>query len=148
MYLTIDAGNTRTKAVVYDTAGLALDSITAEGNELAPIKELVRGNRIEHVIVSTTGIREWKLSDLGIKGKNIELNHEVPLPIRIVYSTPETLGQDRIAAACGAQANYPGKNCLVISAGTCMTMDMLLGIRRLPGRQYCARLANAASSYA
>ena len=127
MYLTIDAGNTRTKAVVYDTAGLALDSITAEGNELAPIKELVRGNRVEHVIVSTTGIREWKLSDLGIKGKNIELNHEVPLPIRIVYSTPETLGQDRIAAACGAQANYPGKNCLVISAGTCMTMDMLLG---------------------
>ena len=127
MYLTIDAGNTRTKAVVYDTAGLALDSITAEGNELAPIKELVRGNRIEHVIVSTTGIREWKLSDLGIKGKNIELNHEVPLPIRIVYSTPETLGQDRIAAACGAQANYPGKNCLVISAGTCITMDMLLG---------------------
>ena len=126
MYLTIDAGNTRTKAVVYDTAGLALDSITAEGNELAPIKELVRGNRIDHVIVSTTGIREWKLSDLGIKGKNIELNHEVPLPIRIVYSTPETLGQDRIAAACGAQANYPGKNCLVISAGTCMTMDMWL----------------------
>ena len=127
MYLTIDAGNTRTKAVVYDAAGLAWDSITAEGNELAPIKEIVRRNSIEHVIVSTTGIREWKLSDLGIKGKNIELNHEVPLPIRIVYSTPETLGQDRIAAACGAQANYPGKNCLVISAGTCMTMDMLLG---------------------
>ena len=126
MYLTIDAGNPRTKAVVYDTAGLALDSITAEGNEQAPIKELVRGNSIEHVIVSTTGVREWKLSELGIKGKNIELNHEVPLPIRIVYSTPETLGQDRIAAACGAQANYPGKNCLV-SAGTCMTMDMLLG---------------------
>ncbi len=126
MYLTIDAGNTRTKAVVYDAAGVALDNITAEGNELAPIKELVRGNRVEHVIVSTTGIREWKLSDLSIKGKNIELSHEVALPIRIVYTTPETLGRDRIAAACGAHALYPDKNCLVISAGTCMTMDMLL----------------------
>lgn len=127
MYLTIDAGNTRTKAVVYDAAGMAWDSITAEGDELAPIKELVRGNRVEHVIVSTTGVREWNLSELGIKGKNIELSHEVPLPISIVYTTPETLGRDRIAAACGAKANHPGKNCLVISAGTCMTMDMLLG---------------------
>jgi type III pantothenate kinase len=126
MYLTIDAGNTRTKAVVYDAAGVVLDSITAEGNELAPIKDLARRNSVEHVIVSTTGIREWKLSDLGIKGKNIELSHEVALPIRIVYTTPETLGRDRIAAACGAHALYPDKNCLVISAGTCMTMDMLL----------------------
>ena len=127
MYLTIDVGNTRTKAVVYDAAGLLLDSIIAEGNELAPIKELVRRNNIEHVIVSTTGIREWKLSELGIKGKNIELSHEVPLPISIVYTTPETLGRDRIAAACGAKAYYPGKNCLVINAGTCMTMDLILG---------------------
>ncbi len=126
MYLTIDAGNTRTKAVVYDSAGLLLDSIIAEGNEFAPIKELALRNTIEHVIVSTTGIRAWKLPDLGIKGKNIELSHEVPLPIRIIYSTPETLGRDRIAAACGAKAYYPGKNCLVISAGTCITMDMLL----------------------
>jgi type III pantothenate kinase len=127
MYLTIDAGNTRTKAAIFDAAGLVLDSITAEGNEIAPIKELTHWNKVEHVIVSTTGIREWKLSDLGIKGKNIELSHEVPMPIKILYSTPETLGRDRIAAACGAKENYPGKNCLVISAGTCMTMDMLLG---------------------
>ena len=127
MYLTIDAGNTRTKAVVYDAAGLTWDSITAEGNELAPIKELIRRHSVEHVIVSTTGVRERKISELGIKGKNIELSHEVPLPISIVYTTPETLGRDRIAAACGAKANHPGKNCLVISAGTCMTMDMLLG---------------------
>jgi type III pantothenate kinase len=126
MYLTIDAGNTRTKAVIYDAAGLALDRITAEGNDLAPIKELARRNIVEHLIVSTTGNREWKLSDLGINGKNIELSHEVPLPIRIVYSTPETLGRDRIAAACGAHALFPDKNCLVLSAGTCMTMDMIL----------------------
>ncbi len=70
---------------------------------------LVRRNNIEHVIVSTTGEREWQLSDLGIKGKNIELSHDTPLPIRIVYTTPEHLGRDRIAAACGANAYYPGQ---------------------------------------
>jgi len=126
MYLTIDAGNTRTKAVVYDAAGLLVDSIISAVNELAPIKDLVHRNTIEHVIVSTTGIRSWNLSDLDIKGSQIELSHEVPLPIRIVYSTPESLGRDRIAAACGAHALYPDKNCLVISAGTCLTMDMVL----------------------
>jgi type III pantothenate kinase len=127
MYLTIDAGNTRTKAVVYDAAGLVLDRITIGENEIAPILELVQRNNIEHAIVSTTGERKWQVADLGIKGINIELTHDTPLPIRIVYSTPGTLGRDRIAAACGANALYPDKNCLVISAGTCMTMDVLLG---------------------
>jgi len=48
------------------------------------------------------------------------------LPITIVYPTPHTLGRDRIAAACGANALFPDKNCLIIDAGTCITMDMIL----------------------
>jgi type III pantothenate kinase len=127
MYLCIDAGNTRTKAVVYDAAGRTLESIIAEENNIVPILELISRQGIEHVIVSTTGQRDWQLSDLGIKGKNIELSHETPLPIQLIYTTPTTLGRDRIAAACGANALYPGKNCIVISAGTCMTTDIILG---------------------
>jgi len=127
MFLCIDVGNTRTKAVVYDTDGHVLDSIIADENSPGPIRELINRRHVEHVIVSTTGQRDWPLSALGIKGKNIELDHTTALPVKIVYSTPETLGRDRMAAACGAKAIYPGKNCLVISAGTCMTTDILLG---------------------
>ncbi len=125
MYLCIDVGNSRTKATVYDRSGLALDSIVFSGNSTDPIHDLLQQHPSEHVIVSTTGIRNWDLPTLQCKGKNIALSSQTPLPIKIVYSTPDTLGQDRIAGACGASALLPGKNCLIVSAGTCMTMDLL-----------------------
>ena len=87
MYLTIDAGNTRTKAVIYDTAGQALESIIAEENNIAPIHDLITRHAIEHVIISTTGKREWDLSELGIKGHNIDLSHDTPMPIQLIYTT-------------------------------------------------------------
>jgi type III pantothenate kinase len=53
------------------------------------------------------------------------LGPSLPMPIQIRYATPETLGVDRIAAACGAIALFPGKNCLAIDAGTCITYDFI-----------------------
>jgi len=48
-----------------------------------------------------------------------------PLPIKIDYKTPATLGADRLAAACGAWALHHGEDCLIIDAGTCITVDFL-----------------------
>jgi type III pantothenate kinase len=129
MYLCIDAGNTRTKAAVFAADGQFLESSSSDANTKEAILELISRHAIEHVILSTTGQRDWSLTDLGIRGKNIELSSDTPLPIQVIYSTPATLGQDRVAAACGASFLYPEKNCLVISAGTCMTMDILLGTK-------------------
>ena len=53
------------------------------------------------------------------------LSAETPLPIRLDYKTPQTLGPDRIAAACGAWSLHRGEACLVIDAGTCITVDFL-----------------------
>ena len=47
------------------------------------------------------------------------------LPIQNLYSTPETLGVDRIAAVCGAQTTFPNEKCLVIDMGSCITYDYL-----------------------
>lgn len=49
----------------------------------------------------------------------------MPLPIKLDYKTPETLGADRIADACGAAGLHPGESCLVIDAGTCITVDFI-----------------------
>lgn len=57
--------------------------------------------------------------------KFIFLNEPVALPITIQYETPETLGQDRIAAAVGANYLQPGKNILVIDAGTAITYELM-----------------------
>jgi len=127
MYLCIDAGNTRTKAAIYDAAGQLVDTMIAGENDLNPIRDFVIQHHPLHAILSATGQLDWSLDELDIKGRKIDLSHETPLPISIVYSTPSTLGRDRIASACGAKAMFPGKNCLVISAGTCMTMDVILG---------------------
>ena len=43
--------------------------------------------------------------------------------LSIDYHTPETLGKDRIAAVVGAAYLQPGKDLLVIDAGTAITFD-------------------------
>ncbi len=55
----------------------------------------------------------------------IELDHSTPIPLENRYRTPDTLGYDRIAAAVGAYTICPGKNVLVIDAGTAITYDIV-----------------------
>ncbi len=55
----------------------------------------------------------------------IELDHSTPIPLKNRYRTPDTLGYDRIAAAVGAYTICPGKNVLVIDAGTAITYDIV-----------------------
>ena len=49
------------------------------------------------------------------------------LPIAIDYLTPHTLGPDRVAAACGAWKRHGGEACVIVDAGTCITLDWLDG---------------------
>ncbi|WP_436518014.1 type III pantothenate kinase [Ekhidna sp. To15] len=60
------------------------------------------------------------------EGNHINLlSYQTPLPIKLNYNTPETLGADRIAAAVGALEVFPNKDNLVIDLGTCMTIDLI-----------------------
>ena len=125
MYLCIDVGNSRTKATVFDDQGLGLETIVFAGTSIEPIIALHNLHYVKHVIVATTGDRQWDLTSLSFEGLGISLSPDTPLPIEIVYSTPHTLGEDRIAGACGAHAAFPGKNCMIVSAGTCLTIDLI-----------------------
>ena len=126
MFLTIDSGNSRTKCVVYDTQGKMMTSETFAEDHINDLFVWIKDKKVKHAIVSVTGKNILNFSDFDLAGKVIELSHETRLPIKIVYKTPETLGRDRIAAACGAHALYPERNCLVVDAGTCMTVDLVL----------------------
>lgn len=126
MYLCIDAGNTRTKAALYNAEGHLMEQAISTANDPSSALDLTGKYHPDHVIVATSGERQWPLDALGIPGKNIELNHETPLPVKLLYTTPATLGRDRIAGACGAHALFPEQHCLIISAGTCMTSDVIL----------------------
>lgn len=126
MYLAIDSGNSRTKCVVYNTEGQVITSETFSEDHINELFDWVQDKNITHAIVSVTGKGVLNIDDLDLPGKVIVLSHETRLPIKIVYKTPETLGRDRIAGACGALALRPKINCLVVDAGTCMTVDLVL----------------------
>ena len=126
MYLCIDQGNSRTKAGVFNTNGELVSTQVVTGDVLSQLKELISNYNLTDAIVSNTGRTDWEIAELPVTGKTIELSHTTKLPIQLIYTTPETLGRDRIASACGATILFPGKNMLVIDAGTCVTMDLVL----------------------
>ena len=57
--------------------------------------------------------------------KLIVVNASTPMPLRLDYSTPETLGSDRIAAAVGAMSMFPGEDCIIFDFGTAITVDFV-----------------------
>lgn len=64
-----------------------------------------------------------------------ELHYTLPMPLKLIYDTPETLGKDRIAGAAGAQLHFPGSNVLVLDLGTCITYDMVTNEGKFIGGQ-------------
>ena len=66
----------------------------------------------------------------------LSFDETVKLPITVQYETPETLGKDRLAAAVGANYLEPGKDLLVIDAGTAITYELIGGLGGLSGREY------------
>lgn len=125
MNLAIDIGNTRTKLAVFDGDTLVRKEVW-ETLAISPLQDLAYNQKIEKVILSTVANVPAEVEEfLKNQFHYLQLTTETPLPIRIRYKTPGTLGKDRIAAAAGAFHLYPGENCLVIDAGTCITSDVL-----------------------
>lgn len=67
----------------------------------------------------------WIGQQLAQQRRLWTLDGNGPLPFRSQYSSMHTLGKDRIAAIAGAVFLYGAKNCLIVDAGTCATMDLL-----------------------
>lgn len=73
------------------------------------------------------------------------LTAELPLPFINTYTTPHTLGKDRLAAVAGAQAFFPSSACVVVDCGTCIKYEVLhadgryLGGNISPGLQMRTR---------
>lgn len=127
MNLTIDVGNTRTKFSVFNKGEVL---ITVPVDEFLP--EHIDVLQDEHptlksVILSTVKpISSELIKSLQNKfEKFIALDADTPLPIENCYNTKDTLGKDRIAAAVGAFDLFPGRNLLVIDAGTAITYDLV-----------------------
>ena len=125
MFLCIDQGNSRIKAAVFDAQGCIVDTFLYKTFTPQDIEVICNKYTIEASIISSVvNIEQSILSMLNNKSKHFILfDHLTPLPIKNLYSTPETLGHDRIAAAVGAVTLYPDSNLLIIDAGSAITYD-------------------------
>ena len=126
MNLVIDVGNTLVKIAVFDRSQIisikSYDDINEDIvndflNEFPGVKACIIGS-----------VRDLSADFKSLFTEKIHclfLGPETPLPIKHEYATLETLGADRIAAVVAANKGYPGKNLLVIEAGTCITYDFI-----------------------
>jgi type III pantothenate kinase len=127
MNLVLDLGNTYGKIAVCDHKKV----VEAATYELITSREIsyfhTRYKDLNGVIISSVVNYSREIIDyLGsLYSPCIELDHSTPIPLVNRYLTPETLGYDRIASAVGAYTICPGKNVLVIDAGTAITYDIV-----------------------
>jgi type III pantothenate kinase len=123
MNVVVDYGNSFAKVGVFRNYELLEQYAFDQPDEL---KKYLQNFSADNFILSsvthdTISVLDWAAH---IRNKYI-LTSSLPLPITNLYGTPETLGMDRVAAACGAQQRFPTSACLVIDAGTCIKYDFV-----------------------
>lgn len=122
MNCCIDIGNTSYKVALFLNRNLiSLKKYKTKRNFIKHLTEI----SFDNIVLSTVREKDNDLSAILKKQDGLVLSHDTKLPIDIHYSTPDTLGRDRIAACVGASIVDPGVHWAVIDAGTCTTLDWL-----------------------
>ena len=127
MNLCIDEGNSRTKVALMTDEGKMINHFIYKTFSSADVERLFDLYPIEDSIISSvTNIEPAIVNTLTRRSRHFVLfDHNTPVPIRNGYDTPQTLGQDRLAAAVGAKSLSPDENLLIIDAGSAITYDFV-----------------------
>jgi len=115
--LAIDIGNTRIHWAAFERRELVKSKSFDLGFFEFPEAE-------DYIYSSVSEIPENLQAFLSKRGA-LKFDHQTPVPVKITYSSPESLGMDRLAAAVAAQSRFPKSNVLSIDMGTCITYDLI-----------------------
>jgi type III pantothenate kinase len=122
--LVIDIGNTNVKYAVFeDDVIIHFKKITRK-EAVKNLKKDIEKFKPAYAIVADVANASRAIIKSLKNVKQIKWNKKLKLPIINKYKS-ETLGQDRVALASGANRLFPGKNVLIISAGTSITYDFV-----------------------
>jgi type III pantothenate kinase len=126
MNAAIDAGNTRIKVGLFDNDRL-IDMLVFPSHPIQNLYAFLAARNFENCIISSViELPPHIINYLRMKsGHLFEFDTHNRLPIENKYKTPHTLGKDRLALAVAGAARFPGKDVLVISAGTCITYNFV-----------------------
>jgi len=128
MRLIIDIGNTLAKVALFEDSDplvvTYLPQLTVQSLELFLAESgLTRPD--EAILSSVRQADEVFINYLKSNFRLLLLSSETPLPIKNLYSSQETLGYDRLAAAVAASSLFPSRNVLIINTGTAITYDLV-----------------------
>jgi len=127
MILTVDVGNTRIKAAVFEGDNAIENFVFEKKNFENKIENILKKYpKCSDLVVASVGNIE-KQSFLSLENylKVHFFTHEDAFPFHNKYATPKTLGIDRMILSAGATLQFPKQNRLVIDAGTCITYDFI-----------------------
>jgi len=134
--MVIDIGNTRTKIAVFNENSM-LECQSVKGNFTSHLIELVATHGMPSAcIISRVTMNEEEITEALAPVSSARLiffRIGLLLPLKVLYKTPESLGNDRLANACGAWNLYPGQNSLVVDMGTCIKYDFVSESGTYPG---------------
>ncbi|PVX46272.1 type III pantothenate kinase [Flavobacterium sp. 103] len=127
MVLTVDIGNTRIKAAVFEGYN-TMEIFVFSKDEIQEKIEIIlkKYKKVMYLVVASVGNVDKNLFLCFQKDLDVWfVSNEDAFPFTNNYATPKTLGIDRMVLAAGATLQFQGKNRLIIDAGTCVTYDFV-----------------------
>jgi type III pantothenate kinase len=124
--LIVEQGNTKLKVAVFDY-GKIISYAFLDKDDRSSVEDILKEYHPTAGIISSVADTD-ELLVYALKERLrrlLWLNEHTPIPIRLEYETKDTLGKDRIAAAVGAHHLQPGRDLLVIDAGTAVTYELI-----------------------
>lgn len=125
--LCIDWGNTHVKAAIFENDSIQKQFSFPGDVALERVSAIIDLYNPSNAILSAVTKHTEELAHL-VKARIksfVKLDGYTRVPINNAYVSSETLGADRIAGVVGAYAQFPDKNNLVISLGTCITYNLM-----------------------
>jgi type III pantothenate kinase len=125
--LVVDIGNAAVKLAVVDGGAVVDKRVDGSASFGEGRAFLARHSGISRSIISSVRREDDAVATLvrSLLPNAVALTCATPLPIRNLYASPETLGNDRLAAAVGGSFLFPGHNVLVVDAGTAITYELV-----------------------
>ncbi len=126
MNLIVDIGNSLVKVAVMERGAVVEYAKSENWDEEIAKKFAFKYDISRAIVCSTRGVQiEVEKSLRRVVGDCLIFDANVDVPLRVGYSTPHTLGRDRLAAAVGAREIYGEGDMLIVDFGTAITIDLI-----------------------
>ncbi len=123
--LVIDVGNSRMKMGLFRHGHLVARQAALHG-DLAAVEQFLCGREVQRIAVGSVAAPKLAFMDaLASFAPVVGIRGDSPAPLQNAYTTPGTLGVDRLANAVGVAMAFPNRAALAIDLGSCATFDLV-----------------------